>query len=113
MFPAGSPPGKLSIKVQNGFYGIASIDGRSLTKSAPFTNLDVEPGRHELRVSNPRVGLEWVTTIDVVPGELLTVVVPAGPKGPVVPVTAPAPAPAPKPAPAPIDPSDDPWDIDQ
>lgn len=81
VFPPDAPPGTLTVKVANGYWATIAIDGRALTKAAPFSDLEVAAGRHELRAYNPRIVLEWTTTIDVEPGQALTVIVPAGPDG--------------------------------
>lgn len=70
------PPGALSVSIAGGGWATVYLDGRRLTKGAPFTDFEVPAGSHELRVSNPTIKLDYRKFIEVKSGKTLAVIVP-------------------------------------
>ena len=59
------------------------VDGTLASPRAPVRGLIVEPGTHEIRVTDPLRSLDWSTTVEVDGGETVTVSVPPEQVGPV------------------------------
>jgi hypothetical protein len=49
------------------------VDGKKLAAQAPFANVAVPAGTHDVRVENPAVGLNYTQQITVNPGGSVTV----------------------------------------
>jgi hypothetical protein len=60
-------PGKVNVVVKGG-WGNVFVDGKSTGRQTP-TRLDLSPGKHTIRVTNPESGLDQSKEVEVVSGE--------------------------------------------
>lgn len=71
--PQASEPGKLTVVLVGGGWANVYIDGVKAKKTAPFKDLTVEPGSHEIRVENPDLGLDVKETHVFGPSQPVTI----------------------------------------
>lgn len=68
-------PGKLSVVLLGGAASWANVyvDGVKLPKTAPFSNVPIEPGTHKIRVENAAAGIDHTETVKVGNGAAIKV----------------------------------------
>lgn len=66
---APSAPATLSVTLVGSGWANVYVDGNKLPKTAPFKNLSVAPGSHEIRVENPALNLLQTETHRFVAGQ--------------------------------------------
>lgn len=69
---APSAPTQLTVTLIGVGWANVYVDNVKLPKTAPFSKLEIKPGRHEIRVENPAAGLQKTETVTVAPGQVTT-----------------------------------------
>jgi len=77
--PAGEP-GKLTVRVAGGYWADVYLNGVRLNKGAPFVDLVISAGAHELRAVNPRQFINWHKIVVVENGQSVELRVPVDPR---------------------------------
>jgi hypothetical protein len=65
-------PATLSVLLVGGGWAKVYVDGKELPKTAPFKEVSLAAGTHEVKVENPELGLSQVETRRFAPGEVYT-----------------------------------------
>ncbi|MEQ1500774.1 MAG: serine/threonine-protein kinase [Myxococcota bacterium] len=71
--PAAAEPSRLSVMMVGGGWATVYVDGVKLGKSAPFKDVVVAGGAHEVRVENPQLGLALTERHTFGPGQTVTI----------------------------------------
>jgi serine/threonine protein kinase len=71
--PEMKAPATLSVVLVGGGWANVFVDGKQLSKTAPFKDYSLGAGSHEIRVENPGLGLSQVETHRFVAGQNVTI----------------------------------------
>jgi outer membrane protein OmpA-like peptidoglycan-associated protein len=67
--------GTLKVTLKGGGWAYVYIDGQKLSRSAPFDDVDVPVGPHEVWIASHKLGLDYTVAVDIRPGETTTLAV--------------------------------------
>ncbi|MEZ4240724.1 MAG: protein kinase [Myxococcota bacterium] len=70
---AADTPASLTVTMAGGGWANVFVDGTKLSKTAPFKDVQVAPGTHEIRVENPELGLALSEKHQFVAGQAVTI----------------------------------------
>jgi outer membrane protein OmpA-like peptidoglycan-associated protein len=72
---AGIGVGTLEVVLKGGGWAYVYIDGRKLSRSAPFDDVEVPVGPHEVWVASHKLGLDHTVAVDIRKGETTKLVI--------------------------------------
>lgn len=67
--------GTLKVVLKGGGWAYVYVDGQKLSRSAPFDDVDVPAGPHEVWVASHKLGLDHTVAVDIRKGETTTLVI--------------------------------------
>jgi hypothetical protein len=65
--------GKLRVVLMGAVWAHVWVDGKKLSRTAPFADLELTTGRHVVRVENSAIGMRHEQTVTIAPGAQQTV----------------------------------------
>jgi outer membrane protein OmpA-like peptidoglycan-associated protein len=73
--PAEGTVGMLEVVLKGGGWAYVYIDGRKLSRSAPFNDVEVPVGPHEVWIASHKLGLDYTVAVDIRNGETTKLVI--------------------------------------